>query len=145
MDGRVIITSPNEGSVKERQTLAHRFSRRLSTNSFLSRQTVSYQGNRDTPGFRWMKYKEGFSSGLVEHMIKQEAPRSVLDPFAGICTTPLVAASRGCQATGIEIMPLGILAGEAIASAANGLSQETFNQTACDLMEAVRSQTSAPD
>ncbi len=144
MTESITVTSPNEGSVKERQALARRFDRRLSTNSFLSRQTVSYQGNRDAPGFRWMKYKEGFSSGLVAHMIEQEAPKSVLDPFAGICTTPLVAASRGCQATGVEIMPVGVLAGEAIANAANGLSRETFSQTASGLMEAVRSRTPAP-
>ena len=71
-----------------------------------------------------MKYKEGFSRGLVEHLLEDFRPMSVLDPFAGIGTTPLIAASRGMRATGVEIMPVGVLAGAAIAEAANGVSKQ---------------------
>ncbi len=145
MAGCTTVTSPNGGPVTERQALARRFARRLSVNTTLSRRTVSYQGNRNVPGFRWMKYKEGFSGDLVTQLIKQECPRSVLDPFAGIGTTPLMAASKGCQAMGIEIMPVGLLVGNAIATAANGLSQEIFNKTASGLLKAVRSRKSALD
>jgi len=145
MEGNITVTSPNGGLVKERQALVKRFAHCLSRNPFLSRRVVSYQGNRNVPGFRWMKYKEGFSRDLVEYLIEQENPKSVLDPFAGICTTPLVASRRGCQATGIEIMPVGILAGEAIASAANGLHPDVFNRTASALLKDIRTQKSASE
>ena len=131
--------SPNGGSVDERRSLRQRFEGRMSVNPSFTRQVVSYQGNRRAPGFRWMKYKEGFSRKLVEQMIEDVQPRSVLDPFSGIGTTPLVAAGKGLRATGIEIIPVGILAGNAIAHAANGLRPETFREAGESLLGHVKS------
>ena len=141
----VAAVSPHGGPVKERQALSARFASRLSTSESLNRQIVSYQGNRKAPGLRWMKYKEGFSSQLVADLIEQEEPRAVLDPFAGICTTPLIAAGLGRQATGIEIMPVGVLAGSAIAEAANGLSRDAFGKLASALLQEVKAKEAAPD
>jgi DNA modification methylase len=81
-----------------------------------------------------MKYKEGFSRGLVERFIEHYRPKSVLDPFAGIGTTPLIAGSKGIQATGIEIMPVGVLVGKAITHAANGVSKSAFEAAGRDLI-----------
>lgn len=120
--------SPNGGSARARRDLEERFEGRLTINPNLTRRTVSYQGNRRVPGFRWMKYKEGFSQSLVENLLDEFRPDSVLDPFAGIGTTPLIAAGRGSQATGIEIMPVGVLVGKGIAQAANGLSRKAFEK-----------------
>ena len=89
------------------------------------------------PGLRWLKFKEGFSHELVAHLIAQRNPESVLDPFAGICTTPLVAAGCGRDATGIEIMPIGTLTGEAIACAANGVSAECLHDGGNALLEEI--------
>lgn len=139
----VTAVSPHGGPVKERQALSERFASRLTINDSFCRKTVSYQGNRNAPGLRWMKYKEGFSSQLVADLIEQENPRTVLDPFAGICTTPLIAAGQGRQATGIEIMPVGVLAGSAIAEAANGLSPDDFGEQASALVHAVRTKETA--
>lgn len=108
-------------TIQERRALYERFKGRLSTNSALTHKMVSYQGNYGAPGFRWMRYKEGFSRGLVEQLIEDVQPGSVLDPFSGMGTAPLIAAGRGLRATGIEIIPVGVLVGEAIALAANGL------------------------
>ena len=121
--------SPNGGSVAERQSLHRRFEDRISVNPTLTRKAVSYQGNRHVPGFRWMKYKEGFSRGLVEQLIGEVRPQSVLDPFSGIGTTPLIAAGRGLRAAGIEIIPVGVLVGNAIAHAANGLEPDELRRT----------------
>lgn len=137
--------SPHGGSVKERKVLAERFSSRLSVNEAFNRKIVSYQGNHKTPGFRWMKYKEGFSSQLVSDLICQENPRSVLDPFAGICTTPLIAAGAGLKTTGIEIMPVGISAASAIVEAANGISERDFGRYASALLREVRDNVSASE
>ena len=57
----------------------------------LTRKLVSYQGNKERPGLRWMKYKEGFSSDLVRSLLDQTEAKKVLDPFSGIgttCTSP---------------------------------------------------------
>ena len=63
--------SPNGGSVEERRALHARFEGRLAVDSNLTRRVVSYQGNREVPGFRWLKYKEGFSLELVERMLDE--------------------------------------------------------------------------
>lgn len=130
--------SPHDGPVAERQALSARFAPLLATDALFSRRIVSYQGNRNAPGLRWLKYKEGFSRQLVTELIRKERPSSVLDPFAGICTTPLVAAGQGIPSTGIEIMPVGVLAGSAIAEAANGLSRSDFDKRSGALLKAVK-------
>ena len=70
-------------------------------------------------------------------------PSSVLDPFAGIGTTPLIAAGRGLKATGIEIIPVGVLTGNAIALAANGLRRDAFGVAAQSLLRHVASRREA--
>ena len=86
-----------------------------------------------------MKYKEGFSRGLVEQWINRVQPQSVLDPFSGIGTAPLIAAGKGLRATGIEVIPVGVLAGKAIAHAANGLDRDAFGEAAGSLLRRVES------
>ena len=91
-----------------------------------------------------MKYKEGFSQSLVERLLDDFRPSAILDPFAGIGTTPLIAAGRGLRATGIEIMPVGVLVGNGIAQAANGLSREMLEKSGAALLDAVKSVEDAP-
>ena len=141
----VAVESPNGGSVDARRALQERFQARLRVNPALTRQLVSYQGNRGLPGFRWLKYKEGFSRELVERLIDGSGHQSVLDPFSGVGTASLIAAGRGLQATGIEIMPIGVLAGQAIACAANSLDAGAFSHKAKGLLEWVTSRGEARD
>ncbi len=136
--------SPHGGPSCEREALYRRFEDRLSINYDYSRKVVSYQGNRTAPGFRWMKYKEGFSEGFVRNLVNDMDPESVLDPFAGICTTPLVAAGMGRNATGIEIMPIGVLVGTAISEAANGLDVEAFGRSGKRLLKRMRENRDTP-
>ena len=131
--------SPSAGPTEQRRLLHERFQARLCVNPRFTRKLVSYQGNKNTPGLRWMKYKEGFSGALVGELLDDFRPCSVLDPFAGIGTAPLVAAGRGLQATGIDLMPVGVLTGRAIAYAANGLRREVFWDAAASLVQAVQS------
>ena len=131
--------SPFGGSVGARRSLLERFEGRIFVDPALTRKAVSYQGNRGAPGFRWMKYKEGFSRGLVEQWIERVRPQSVLDPFSGIGTTPLIAAGKGLRATGIEVVPVGVMAGKAIAHAANGLDRDAFAEAARSLLTRVES------
>ena len=118
------VTSPHGGQTSARQALNDRFADRVAFDPEFTRRAVSYQGNRRVPGLRWMKYKEGFSRELVDYLLDEYEPERVLDPFVGIGTTALIAAGRGMRATGIELMPVGVLAGAGIAeAAANGLSR----------------------
>lgn len=138
--------SPNGGAVTARRSLHARFASRLLVNPELTRKIVSHQGNRNTPGFRWLRYKESFSHTLVERCLDVVNPNSVLDPFAGLGTVPLIASGRGASARGIEISPVGTLAGQAMAAAANGLNRATFEQAAHALQDSVQSDTDAsPD
>ncbi|MXW50528.1 MAG: site-specific DNA-methyltransferase [Gammaproteobacteria bacterium] len=132
------MVSPNGGSVADRRRLCERFAPRLSVNPRLNRRTVSYQGNKAVPGFRWLKYKEGFSRDLVLDLIQAHEPESVLDPFAGTGTTPLVAASCGVRATGVEIMPVGVAAGKAVIAAAEDVPRAAFHEAANGLLAHVR-------
>ena len=133
----VSIESPNGGGTNERRALHRRFQDRLTVDPSLARKVVSYQGNRQAPGFRWLKYKEGFSRKLVDDLIGEFRPEAVLDPFAGIGTAPLVAAGQGREGTGIEILPLGIEVARGIAYAANGLDPGEFRRVSKALHEYV--------
>ena len=50
----------------------------------------------------------------------------------------------GLEATGIEIIPVGVLAGNAIAHAANGLRPEAFREAAAALVKYVQSRRGKP-
>jgi DNA modification methylase len=82
---------------------------RLVIEPSLSRKLVSFQANKQVPLYRWYKYKEGYSAELVDKFLSElELPVGrVLDPFAGAGTTMFVAASKGLDADGIELLPIG--------------------------------------
>ena len=138
------IESPNGGRTAARRDLQQRFQDRLQVNPALTRRLVSYQANRALPGFRWLKYKEGFSRELVELLIDHTNPQSLLDPFSGIGTAPLTAAGRGLQAAGIEIMPVGVLTSQAIAHAANGIDPNALQRAATEMLDRIDSAKNAP-
>jgi len=89
--------------------LTARFESRLQVNSDLTRALVSFQANKTEQSYRWFKYKEGFSSAIINYILDSVKAKEgvVLDPFAGAGTTLFVAAERGLDAVGIELLPLG--------------------------------------
>jgi DNA modification methylase len=94
----------------ERRKLYDRFASRLETAFNLNRQLVSFQANKEEPIYRWFKYKEGFSSGLVRHFLTKYSakPGRLLDPFAGVGTTLFAGQALGWESYGIEVLPVGI-------------------------------------
>ena len=108
-------TQPETSEIREKiaaldAELAEDFKAQFSPAPFLSRKTVSFQGNKGKPAYGWYKYKEAFSAGLVEYFLgsyKGQVSGKVLDPFAGIGTTLFAASSQGIPADGIELLPIG--------------------------------------
>lgn len=85
------------------------FRGKIEVNPDLTRVLVSFQGNKKESGFRWFKYKEGFSSALVNYCFDKcgIASGRVLDPFAGSGATLFTASQRGLASLGIELLPVG--------------------------------------
>ncbi len=135
----ISTASTADARTEARKSLYDRFADRISVKNGLSRKLVSYQGNKKVPGLRWMKYKEGFSTRLVEDLLGQTEAKTVLDPFSGTGTAPLSAGSMGLVATGIEIMPVGNLSARAVVAAANGLNYVSFFQSSQKLINSLSS------
>lgn len=89
--------------------LEKRFRDKLVVNNDLKRTLVSFQANKKAPGYRWYKFKEGYSSALVEYVFEKLDIKSgkVIDPFAGSGTSLFVSAERGIDSVGIELLPIG--------------------------------------
>lgn len=92
-----------------RTALLSRFSRCIEPNPSLDRTLVSFQANRNTPGFRWYKYKEAFSADLAQSVIRKfgRPGGTLLDPFAGVGTALFTARANGMPSIGIEVLPVG--------------------------------------
>jgi DNA modification methylase len=91
------------------EELTRRYRDKLVINADLDRTLVSFQANKAEPGYRWFKYKEGFSARLVEYLLERLGIRRgrLLDPFAGCGTALFAAAARGLDAVGMELLPVG--------------------------------------
>lgn len=76
---------------------------------------VNFREALVAPRHRWYAYKEGFSPYFVENFIREnlnDAKGVVFDPFGGIGTTVLTAASMGVSAYSTDVNPLGNFAAQ---------------------------------
>ena len=106
-------------SIETSEELAHieslnseaeiRWADKLHVDSSLTRALVSFQANKGRAVYRWFKYKEAFSAGLIEHLLNtyRISTGVLLDPFAGSGTALFVAGGHGLKAEGIELLPIG--------------------------------------
>lgn len=101
---------------QERLNLEKKYSSLFTSDDRFDRKIVSFQANKGELVHSWLKYREGFSSRLVENLINDfglTKEQTVIDPFAGSATTLLVAKTYGINAIGIDILPNCHLAWEA--------------------------------
>ncbi len=98
-----------------RDALYRQFEGRIALNPKLDRQLVSYQADKETPFYRWFKYREGFTSRLVQYLLEEirPGPGVLLDPFAGSGSALFSSATLGWRSCGIEVLPVGVYAMEA--------------------------------
>ena len=88
--------------------LEDRYKHLMEETDEFNRQLVSFQANKTKVLHSWIKYREGFSDSLVEILIQKFGVGpgdTILDPFAGSCTTLLVAQMLGINSVGIELLP----------------------------------------
>jgi DNA modification methylase len=105
----VLPKSPLEGICQLNAEFERRYEDLFRVENSLTRSLVSFQGNKHRAVYRWFKYKEAFSAGLVERLLDQYGlSRGVLfDPFAGSGTAVFAAGALGMRAEGIELLPIG--------------------------------------
>lgn len=89
--------------------LYHQFKNKFLLQTELSRPLVSFQANKSRSIYKWYKFKEAFSASLVEYLLEKYkiSDGTIIDPFAGIGTALFAASSRGIDADGIELLPIG--------------------------------------
>ena len=86
-----------------------RWADKLRTDNSLTRAMVSFQANKSKAIYRWFKYKEAFSAGLIENLLRRYRIDKgiVIDPFAGSGTALFAAGGLGLKTEGIELLPVG--------------------------------------
>lgn len=91
------------------KSLLEHFKDKMIVQTSLNRSLVSFQANKRKPGYRWYKYKEAFSVGLIEYLFQKYGitDGQILDPFAGSGTALFAVSSLGINADGIELLPIG--------------------------------------
>src|ERR1700677_251599 len=85
------------------------YNRYFSTDPLLSRGLVSFQANKSRAVYRWYKFKEAFSAGLIEYLLTRYGVEkgTLLDPFSGSGTALFASSESGLSAEGIELLPIG--------------------------------------
>ena len=132
-----------DDATRQRDALLARFGDRIAVNRDLSRRLVSWQSNRDAPGFRWFKFKEGFSTDLVRYLMGFLPRRGrLLDPFAGTGAAPITAVGQGWNGIGVEILPVGVSVANGLL-AAGDVCPAQFRQCAEELLQRAASANAA--
>lgn len=91
------------------EALYSQFEPAMRVDEGLTRALVSFQDSKQSPGFRWYRFKEAFSAALVDRLLDEYrlSGGRLLDPFAGSGTALFAAARRGMYTEGIELLPIG--------------------------------------
>lgn len=78
---------------------------------------VSYAGNKDVPILRLYRFKEAFSLGLVQELLRQLKLTSsdvLLDPFCGIGTALFGAMLKRIPSVGVDQLPVAVFVAQTL-------------------------------
>ena len=114
---RSLLSAPQPGDAMRIQQLADEF--RVVEQDRADLGVLAGPRHRDEPGYRWLPYKEAFSPGLVRTILDHWPGLEgvLLDIFAGSATSLLVAAERGLDSIGIELLPYAQWAADTVVRA----------------------------
>ncbi len=104
-------------------------------------------GRRVEPGYRSVAYKEAFSPGLVRAILDgwSDLDGPLLDPFAGMGTSLLVASERGMSSCGIEMLPYPCWATGVLIRAHEATPEQLTEIASVATAKALRSRRTTPD
>ncbi len=68
---------------------------------------VNWSQSAQMPIHRWLRYREGFSPGLIKEL---QLGQRILDPFCGSGSTLVGSVQMGRESTGIDVNPLATFA-----------------------------------
>ncbi len=97
---------------KERKKLEQKYAFLFEITDRFKCQSVSYQLSKKDVLDGWLKYKEGFSSELVNSLLDEMEVKPgewIMDPFMGSGTTALVCRTRGINSIGFDILPVSAI------------------------------------
>ena len=120
-----IVSSFSHGNLcddSERRKLEDKYRDILIVTDKFDRRSVSYQLSKSSRIHSWLKYKEGFSSELVNILLDEmniPCGGVVMDPFAGSGTTLIECMMRGINSTGCDVMTVSEVAVKAKADIMN--------------------------
>lgn len=114
---RSLLSAPRQGDEQRIQALVGEFRDLERDRADLG--VLAGPRRRDEPGYRWLPYKEAFSPGLVRAIVDHWPGLAgvLLDMFAGSATSLLVAAERGLDSVGVELLPYAQWAARAVVRA----------------------------
>jgi DNA modification methylase len=112
----------------------------------------AFTDNKVLPVHRWVPWIAGFSAAFVDEVLDTHLPAQtrrqqplVLDPFAGVGTTLVQAAWRGCNCIGFELNPYAALAAR-VKLAAPQLNVDSLDRAIAQVQKAAcRWRTAPPD
>jgi hypothetical protein len=135
---RALLTSPQPGDAFRVRQLAEAFRDLERVRTDLG--ALAGPRRRDEPGYRWLKYKEAFSPDLVRSVLDHWAGLSglLVDPFAGSATSLLVAAERGLNSVGVELLPYAQWGADTVVRA-NAADSRRFSRLVDQAVNASRS------
>jgi len=110
----------------------------------------AFADNKSLPVHRWVPWIAGFSAAFVDGVLDAHLPAKagrgqplVLDPFAGVGTTLVQAAWRGCRCLGFELNPYAALAAR-VKLAAPRLDLGSLDDAIAQTQEAARGWRAKP-
>lgn len=99
---------------------------------------LNYSDDLDKPFQRWYRYKEGFSTEMVEQLIQEYSVHKkgvILDPFSGSGSTLLAAEHMGYEGVGFEVNPFSCFLSRCKLEPCSGEEQEQFREASEEILE----------